>query len=80
MGDKGEAEENGREEVVAMKGCRFEDVENVGQVFEYPTSAYRGRPEGSCILKCFRGCIVIFRPLPILTRSLALWKIWVVKI
>jgi hypothetical protein len=37
MGGRGEAEENGREEV--MKGCRFVDVENVGQIFEYPMSA-----------------------------------------
>jgi hypothetical protein len=40
MGGKGEAEEKGREEEQeAMKGCRSEDVENVGQVFEYPISA-----------------------------------------
>jgi hypothetical protein len=45
MGGRGEAEENGREEEEeAMKGCRFEDVENVGHVFEYPISVYRGRP------------------------------------
>jgi hypothetical protein len=44
MGGRGEAEENGRGEEEAMKGCRFEDVENVGQVFEYAISAYRGKP------------------------------------
>jgi hypothetical protein len=43
MGARGEAEENVREEEEATKGCRFEAVENVGQVFEYPISAYRGR-------------------------------------
>ena len=73
MGGRGEAEENGREEE-AMKGCRFEDAANVGQVFEYPISACRGRPKGWCILECFRGYRVNSGRIPILTRSVALWK------
>jgi hypothetical protein len=48
MGGRGEAEENGREEEEVMKGCRFEDVENVGQIFEYPMSVQGRRPEGWC--------------------------------
>jgi hypothetical protein len=42
MEARAEAEENGREEEVAMKGCRFGDVENVGQVSEYQTRTSRG--------------------------------------